>query len=124
MKYRHRQCDLSLGFFSILLSDSYLFLNSLPLFHFPNSLAYIEPYSNCNSLFMNSLCSSLWCQVSGVVCVRFGAKRTCPMLIINEIILERQSWLDICILICRNVRLACVPDTWDYSEYIDRIIES
>lgn len=46
------------------------------------------------------------------------------MLIINEFILERQSWLYVYIVICTNVSFACVPGPMGYSEYIDRIIKS
>lgn len=91
------------GFSAFLLINSYLFLNFLPLLCFPNSLACIEPYSYYSSLIRNFFFSSLWCQVSGVVCIKFCVKRVCPVLIINEFILERQSCL--CLT---NVSLACV----------------
>ena len=58
------------------------------------------------------------------MCIKFGIKRICPMLIINEFILERQSWLYVYIVICTNVSIACVPGPMGYSEYIDRIIKS
>lgn len=120
MKYR--QCDLSLGF---LPSDSYYFLNSLS----STSLIHLLMYNHIQIVILYLSRNSLW---SCLTVSRYWScmhQNWCQENLSNAYykwIDQRKTILVRCLHFnLKQCQFSCASQSpWDYSEYIDRIIES